>query len=163
MSLPGRRTADVRRQSPRRIGQGAAMGPQVVVNGLNGATGAYLVPPLTPHQVSEAAQSAATDADHLGELRWWHRHVVEASYGPRYGIDPADLGQAGWGVIFAAGADPALREALSPLLAHRRSLAAAVVERRYREYTGPDAYRPGESKTDFLARHGAAPGPADPD
>jgi hypothetical protein len=33
---------------------------------------------------------------------------------------------------------------------------------RYREYVGPDAYRPGESKNDFLMRHGAAPGPVDP-
>src|SRR5204863_5185970 len=30
-------------------------------------------------------------------------------------------------------------------------------------YIGVKAYRPGESKSEFLARHGAAPGPVDPD
>jgi hypothetical protein len=38
-----------------------------------------------------------------------------------------------------------------------------VSPHRYREFWGEDAYRPGESKSEFLARHGAAPGPVDPE
>ena len=49
-------------------------------------------------------------------------------------------------------------------MAHRKKQAQTIDERRYKEYTGVAAYRPGkENKTAFLARHGAAPGPANPD
>lgn len=135
----------------------------VVVNGVNGATGAYLMAPLTMQQVSALARCEPVDADHLGELRWRHRHVTEASFGPRYGIDPKDVAQAGWGVVFSHDAEPSVREALGELLEHRRAQASAIDDRRYREYIGSDAYRPGESKQEFLARHDAGPGPADPD
>jgi len=33
----------------------------------------------------------------------------------------------------------------------------------FRLYKGPDGYRPGETKSKWLARHGAGPGPANPD
>ena len=33
----------------------------------------------------------------------------------------------------------------------------------YREFRDADAYRPGESKLDFLNRHGVGPGPVDPE
>jgi hypothetical protein len=56
-----------------------------------------------------------------------------------------------------------VREALAPLLDHRRSLAAAQAETRYREVAGSDGVRPNDTKNDFLARHGAGPGPVDPD
>src|SRR5262249_24241543 len=49
------------------------------------------------------------------------------------------------------------------LLDLRKQQAAAQDERYYKEYIGPLAYRPGESKQQFLARHGAGPGPADPE
>ncbi|MCB0168322.1 MAG: hypothetical protein KDI79_29105 [Anaerolineae bacterium] len=136
---------------------------QLHFNGLNGATGDYLLPAMTPRQISDIARGEPQDADHLRELKWWFQRVSQAHLGPKEGVDPKNLAESGWGVIFSHDADPAVREALGELLAHRRAQAAQKQEHYYQEYTGVKAYRPDESKPKFLARHGIGPGPADPD
>jgi hypothetical protein len=131
-------------------------------NGIDGATGNYLLPPLSPREVSALAQDEQCDPRHLAELRHWWSRISESHFAPIQGIDPLNLAETGWGVIFAHNADPDIRSALAPLLVHRQQQAAAQNERYYQEYSGPKAYRPGESKPQFLARHGAGPGPVDP-
>jgi DNA/RNA endonuclease G (NUC1)/V8-like Glu-specific endopeptidase len=140
----------------------AASGELLHFNGIDGVTGDYLLRPLTAHQIAAIAQGETLDPRHLQELALWHQRSRETMLAPVAGVDPTRLDQTGWGVIFAHGADPAVREALSELLEHRQRQAAVRQERYYREFTGVNAYRPGESKLDFLARHGVGPGPADP-
>jgi hypothetical protein len=130
----------------------------LIFNGVDGATGKYLLPPLTPHDISVVAQGDQLDPAHLRELMQWWERTSQAHFGPIEGIDPTNLAEAGWGVIFAHGADPAVKYALQDLLQHRHYLAGDY----YKEFTGPAAYRPSESKQAFLARHGIGPGPADP-
>ena len=135
---------------------------RLVFNGIDGASGEYLLPPMSPSQVSRIVQGETLDEWHLRELKMWHDRVTRVHLGPKAGVDPRDLAQSGWGVIFAYDDQarvPAIKEALGELLQHRQTQAGD----RYREYSGPDAYRPGESKLAFLARHGAGPGPADPE
>ncbi len=135
-------------------------------NGVNGATGEYLLAPKPPEFISKIAQGETLDQAHVKELKFWYQRATQQHLGPKEGVDPKDLGQAGWGVIFAFQDQdkvPAVKEALGELLGLRQSQARKLDERRYREFTGPNAYRPGESKVDFLARHGMGPGPADPD
>ena len=147
-------------------------------NGVDGASGQYLTPPLTGHDLANLAQgkpltqpdapviASPTDeqeARHLNELAWRHRVATEATFAPIEGVDPKNLAETGWGIVFAFDANPAVREALAPLLEHRRPQAAAQVETRYRELTGGDGVRPTDTKHAFLARHGAGPGPVDPD
>jgi hypothetical protein len=135
----------------------------IYVNGLNGAGGGYLLPPLTPAVVSALARGEQLDAEERRELAARYQATAESHLGI-VDADPTDLGQAGWGVVFAEGADPAVREALGPLLEHRRRQAAAEQERRYRDFGGTDGYRPGESVAEFLVRHRVTPGqPANPD
>jgi hypothetical protein len=137
-----------------------ATGPDLLVfNGVDGASGQYLVPPMYPNDISDVARGIVVDESQARELRWWQQRSIEASFGPKEGVDPLKLEEAGWGVIFAFEADPSIRAALAPLLEHRRRSAARTNETYYRELV----YRPGESKQQFLARYGAAPGPADPD
>ncbi len=88
--------------------------------------------------------------------------MTEGHYGLSDGLDPRSLADSGWGVIFACDVDPAIPDALQQLLSHRREQATRIDENRYREFVGVDAYRPGETKLQFLARHRASPGPVDP-
>ena len=98
----------------------------------------------------------------LDELQYLHAMATERVLAPAEGRDPCDLAQVGWGVVFPADGDPAVRAALRDLLDHRRQQATARDPAYYREFWGEAGYRPGESKSQFLARHGAAPGPVDP-
>lgn len=114
-------------------------------NGLDGATGDYCFP---PRPLAELA----------GNLRRGRIRPEQVSKAAEAGIDPRDLSSAGWGVVFPERVDPAIREALKPLLDLRRGQATRRDERLFRELD----YLPEETKRRFLPRHGAAPGPVSP-
>ena len=124
-----------------------------IFNGIDGATGGYLLPEMTPAQVSALAQGGSLDLAAIDELK---QRTFDLK-NPHAGVeaDARDLAATGWGVVFAHDADPALQEALSPLLALRQEQAGE----RFKVFAGADGYRPGESKNDFLERHGMGPGP----
>jgi hypothetical protein len=134
-----------------------------VANGVDATTGDYLLEPMDVDAVGDFARSSELEATVLAALRSRHRRATEAVFAPKQGVDPSDLAQTGWGVVFASDAQPAIRQALRPLLDRRRGEAAAIAEHRYREFIGGDGYRRGESKVEFLGRHGSGPGPVDPD
>jgi hypothetical protein len=135
-------------------------------NGIDAETGEPLLPTLPVATVAAMAQGRPIAKEELDELR--ARVAVlkrrrEDDYGVMAGVDPNDLAQAGWGVIFAfedEGTLPALREALAPLLSLRRSQAGD----RYRDETVDPKffYRAGESMNTWRSRNGGAPGAVDP-
>ncbi len=137
-------------------------------NGINGATGRYDLEPMPAAALSQIAQGIAPrqpdDKAHLDELKRRYQRDTEAHFAPKEGVNPKNLAETGWGVIFAFGAGPDVYEALSPLLKLRKQQAGD----KYKEYKGPQAYRgatagsAAESKQAFLARNGAGPGPVDP-
>ena len=138
------------------------MDENLILNVINGATGSYLIPPITPADVVAIAKGERFDRDHLFDLKLRLRQATETRRRIKEGFDPQLLSDTGWGVIFAYQDQdkvPALKAALAELLSLRKQQAGA----RYREYAGPDAYRPGESKSSFMSRHGTGPGAADPD
>lgn len=126
-------------------------------NGINGATGEYSFPPMTSEQFSAYLRGEAAP-DNLDELKFKARQSQEC-FGVKEGIDPKQLAETGWGIIFASDADPAIKEALSELLNLRQQQAGDY----FKVYEGRSGYWRGESKNKFLARHGAGPGPADPE
>jgi hypothetical protein len=132
-------------------------------NGINGSTGDYLLPPMTAERVSRIAQGEEFDPEELEDIQLKKRQKEERDFAVIEGVDPKNLAETGWGVIFAYNADPAIREALSELLEHRKRQASQKKEKYYQEYTSVRGYRPGESKNQFLSRQGLGPGPADPD
>jgi len=117
---------------------------RMVFNGIDGATGEYLIPPMPPE---ELARHIARPGERVGERRLMP------------GVDPRELSQAGWGVMFPEGQDPAIREALAPLLALREEQAGP----RFRVYRGEEGLRPTDGVSAILGRLGVGPGPVSPD
>jgi hypothetical protein len=135
--------------------------PQVLLNGVDGASGKYFHPALSSQEIVRLALHAAAGAGRATGPEPWRQQRLRDHLGEE--IDPADLASAGWAAIFSQGADPEIREALEPLLRHRQRQAGLRVERRFRELAGETGLRRGESKIDFLQRHGIGHGPPDPD
>ena len=146
------------------------MSDQLVFNGIDAATGDYLVPPVEAEILAAAISREPRDAEQEQALKtWWKKYAEsnpkkEGHYMAKEGTDYKSLSSAGWGVIFPYNIDPAIPKALKPLLDWRKQQAGAL----YKEYSGPEGYRfkPGEmyeSKDDWLRRHGAGPGPVDPE
>lgn len=115
-------------------------------NGVDLDTG-QTSPPLTTRQIVQYAHKTAIEPRAIahGRIRREDQLGLESAY------SSARLVEAGWGVIFASGEDPGIRDALRPLLEHRKQAACS----RYREFFGADGYRPGEGKITFMKRHRA--------
>ncbi len=121
-------------------------------NGVDGASGDYLLPAMTPRQLTETLAGR----DVLAEVKKWLQRFATGSLrilrrgglfmAADEAIDHSNPRAAGWGVVFAADTDPAVREALSGLLSHRRQ----QIGPRYKEFT----CKSGERHRDFLRRHG---------
>ncbi|MCP4663667.1 MAG: TIR domain-containing protein [bacterium] len=148
------------------MANGATPEDLLYFNGVNGATGDYGLPAMTGEELSQFLQGEATP-ENFNELKERRRQDKlnqgkaegEEHMGVKEGVDPKKLDEAGWGVVFAQDAEPAVREALEPLLRLREEQAGE----RFKVYEGRDGCRPGEAKGEFLARHGVGPGPADPE
>src|SRR5579863_2203791 len=90
-------------------------------NGINAETGGYAFPPASAEEIAQLAQASVRALEsgapsHLAELKHRDRAIKTPNYAPVEGVDPKDLAQTGWGVIFAHDADPAVKQALKPLL-----------------------------------------------
>lgn len=122
-------------------------------NGIDALSGRPLLR-LDRGELARLARGEKIEPTYFKELRnFWHL-MSDVDFDPMHGVDARDLAQTGWGVIWPHQADPAVREALQPLLELRRAQAGEL----FRELT----WRPGEAPLDFLARHGVGPGPVDP-
>ncbi len=131
------------------------------VNGVNGSTGQYLSPPMTGEEIRRYPDDSILDPVTQREREWWVERygIDDPDRAPVRDVEPGDLASAGWGVLFAPGVGPEVKEALRPLLNLRREQASAVHRHYYREHT----YQPEQSKEDFLADQNAGFGPANPD
>jgi hypothetical protein len=127
----------------------------IYVNGLNATNGNYIDEYWSPEDATEVALGEKRNAAHDKSLIKRSRQD-EASFAPEFGFDPGNLGQVGWGVVFAHDAHPDMKVALKALLDRRHDKAGDDL---YREYT----LRPGETWQDFSERHHVGDGPAAPD
>ncbi len=127
------------------------MDSSIHYGGINGATGQSTIPPLTVRQLSEAIRQLSEPAN-LGDLRRRQEQDGLEALGLRPGVSPCRLEATGWGIVFAEDADPAVEEALSELIAHRRGQAG----NRCRVFKGSAGVRRDQRKTDWLTAQGAS-------
>src|SRR5690349_19380768 len=86
-------------------------------NGVDVDSGSYLLPPLTIEDVTELAQGNRLDEDRLGLLKIRKLRSEGTTLGVVDEVNPSDLAQTGWGILFAHDIDPApYLDALKPLL-----------------------------------------------
>lgn len=143
------------------------MSKRYFFNGIDGSTGKYLLPPLSPEVVAALAREDKADENLLEFLKdWSEQHTVDpekeddALRKPVFGNDAKDLAKTGWGVIYAPGTPLGVKRALEPLLLHRKEEATRENDNYYQVFE----YETGESVDLFLQRNGARPdGAADPD
>jgi hypothetical protein len=134
------------------------MSARVLFNGLDGASGKYLLPPLSDEQIGRAVLHLLTQPPQRPE------EEEDAFRGLEAGIDPQRLSEAGWGLVMAEGAD----ERFAKVHGRSRRTALGVLCRLREEeagnlYAGDLVLRPGETAACFLRRRGARPeDPVDP-
>lgn len=128
-------------------------------NGINASTGQPHLPPRTAAEIAEIVFSETVYPSADARVKQLNRQFKTNHRGVIYGVDPSNLAEAGWAVIFAAETEPEIKEALAPLLRVRQAQAGSLAPERYRELT----YQEGETGAEFLDRHQVCWGPADPD
>ena len=124
---------------------------EIILNGIDGVTGKYLVPPMSESEAADIARGRPVESS----LSTWFRMIVSVLRRPKLGlpmdVDPTNLARAGWGVVFSADASAEVKAAVQTLIDHRKQLVppdrCKVLE-----------YRPGETMKKWLQRHGVAPG-----
>jgi len=124
---------------------------RIYLNGINGVTGNYLVAPMTTTEAVAMARGKPLESETEGLLK----RIWEAMQRPFMGlpmdVDPTDVARAGWAVVFAEGTPTEVRDALQPLVQHRRT---QVPPDRCKQLE----YKSGEGMKDWLKRHGVYPG-----
>ncbi len=136
---------------------------EIYVNGVEGTSGDYSLPPLPPAALARVIKGESAPGN-LRELKFKKGRPVDSPVAESV-ADPRDVAQAGWAVVFPAEMDPrrreAIKEALKPLLDHRREKAGDL----FRIFEGENGCRAAESKQDFCKRQSPEikSGPARPE
>jgi hypothetical protein len=129
------------------------------LNGVDGASGDYLVPPLSAEAIADILLDRG-EATPRSELRQAIGDQGKPRLGPRPGIDPSKLDQAGWGIVFAGSGEAEVRNALQPLIELRRQQAGSHL---FRDLADGDGYVANDGVDSFLHHHHVGPGRVDPE
>ena len=129
---------------------------KIILNGIDGTTGNYLVPPMDAAQAADIIKGNPMDPDLARWLDRIWRITSQPNLGLPLGVEATDVNQAGWAIVFHRDEDPRVKMALNPLIEHRRK---KIGEAR----TKVLEYRADEGRAQWLARHGVAAGNVDPE
>lgn len=125
------------------------------LNGIDGVTGEYLVSPMSSAEAAGLARGVGDDTNQSS----WLKRIWQAMQRPFMGlpleVDPCDVQQAGWAIVFGPDTPAEVQDALQPLISHRQSRIppdrCKILE-----------YRRGDELKDWLKRQGVYPGTVSP-
>lgn len=132
----------------------------LVLNGINGSTGQYLIPPI---QLSDVAvivkdpvvRDAVTDPEYAETLKRLAAILTQPHLGLPWDVRGELVSEAGWGIVFHENEDPAVKEALEPLRRHREGQAPGRVKTL--------TFKQGDEWRSWLSDNGVAAGTVDPE
>ncbi len=129
----------------------------IAFNGIDATTGEYLVNPIDHSDASRIAIESPQDKNLANAISVSKSQAEARHLGGAFDIKLEDITQAGWAIIFHTDEDQAVKDALAPLIDHRR------------QQIGDDnivkilEYRDGEQVIPWLARHRIKFGLVEPD
>jgi hypothetical protein len=128
---------------------------QLYLNGIDGTTGNYLVPPLDTRKAAALIKGNPMDPDLARWLGRLWRVISQPNLGLPIDINATDVAKAGWGIVFHRDEDQAVKDALAPLIEHRRG-------RVEKDRVKVLEYRKDEGRAQWLARHDISAGTVEP-
>lgn len=129
----------------------------IAFNGIDATTGDYLIGPMKESDASRIAVDHPQDKNMVNAISNAKRQREAEHLGGAFDIELKDVTQAGWAIVFHQDEDQAVKDALAPLIEHRR------------KQIGDDSivkvleYRDGEQVISWLARHKIKFGPVEPE
>lgn len=119
---------------------------QIILNGINGATGEYFTEPFTESEAVAFATGVAPAEDHQKTLQNLARQAGTSHLGLPFERHPEKVKEAGWCVVFHVDEEDAVREAIQPLVQHRtKQIGDASIVKQL-------DYATGETVQTWLAR-----------
>jgi len=95
---------------------------QVFVNGINGATGDYLVPPVSINDAAEMMRHHQPDTEEAVKdkiISLIQQRTQQQTFGLPDFVAPEDFDQTGWAIVFHKDEDPKVKAAMQRLYDHR--------------------------------------------
>ena len=139
------------KSEPLPVTNATAVNPDVVYfNGIDPETGDYAMPPTKIDDVAKAVRARP------GLKAYENLHGDRAAaFGVPFGVSLDNAAQVGWGVVFHEETPPEIKEALTPLIEHRRALVGNLLKEL--------DYKSGEQLRDWYRRHKVSTGNFEPE
>jgi hypothetical protein len=129
---------------------------RLYLNGIDAETGQYLVPPMELEEVAATVKGVKEDNSTVSWLRRVWRIISQPHLGLPFDVDPAKISEAGWAIVFHQDESPSVKDALRPLIKHRKEQVGD--ESKVKELV----YRTGQNRAEWLAGYGVGAGNVEP-
>jgi hypothetical protein len=124
---------------------------EIFVNGVSGVSGKYLIEPMDFAEAAAMVKGELPDKTVVRFLRRALSIISQPFLGLPMDLDPTEIAQAGWAVVFHKDESQAVKDALAPLIERREAQAGKdtckVLE-----------FRTTDSWSSWLPRHGVSSG-----
>jgi hypothetical protein len=130
---------------------------KIYFNGIDAVTGEYMIAPMDYNSAVNLIIKGEPDKRIQSWFARIWRSISDAHLGLPFDTNPELVEQAGWAIVFHENEDTTVKQALEPLIAHRRK------QIKNDSIVKVFQYSDGDDGASWLARHGIGPGSIYPD